>query len=130
MSVREWTENPADLNVWQLAELAECASPISADSHGGRWLADLRDDWIESTQEDDDRDRDDIIHERVDGCIPIYNWPRWATFADLGAWQEDLDEVGGVTSDMTQNAGVALYMIGERLFRALDAEYGEGDDNA
>jgi hypothetical protein len=39
-------------------------------------------------------------------------------FVDLAAWQEDIEEFGPIT-DMEQGAGVALYMIAERLLTAI-----------
>tara|TARA_B100000470_G_scaffold221552_1_gene212175 strand:- start:1647 stop:2099 length:453 start_codon:yes stop_codon:yes gene_type:complete len=57
----------------------------------------------------------DIIHNAVDGCVPIYTYKIWLTFVSLGAWAEDLAELGGPETDMTKNAMTAIYMIGCRL---------------
>jgi hypothetical protein len=71
--------------------------------------------------------------------VPIYTHERWQVFVDLQAYQEDVSEYGDA-DDLTNAAGVALYMIAERLVHALatelsdaldaDADEEDGEDNA
>lgn len=69
------------------------------------------------------------VHEIADGAPDVYTYTRWREFVDLGAWEEDPSELmGGEGSDLTGAAGVALYMIAERLAWALLREWAEDED--
>lgn len=107
--------------VYQLARLADCLDPDSADSPGGKFLADVADAYRDAADEGW-YDADDGPHEIADSAVPVYTHNRWLTFADLGAYQEDTTELGADASDLTQCAAVALYMIADRLVRALHDE--------
>jgi hypothetical protein len=106
------------LTSWQLARLAGCADPDSLTSPGALFLDRVEADYIERVA-DGDYDEDDSPHEIADGAVPVYTHDRWTTFVDLGAYEEDTRELGDDGSDLTQSAAVALYMIAERLVRAL-----------
>lgn len=106
---------------WQLARLADCMDPDSDDSPGARFLDRVEADYRERI-EDESYDEDDTPHEIADSAVPVYAHDRWQTFVDLGAYQEDTTDLGDDGSDLTQSAGVALYMIAERLVRALHEE--------
>ncbi len=61
----------------------------------------------------------------ADGAVPVYTGERWAVFADLAAYNEDPGDIGGWPADLTDAAGVALYVIAERLALALVESWGE-----
>jgi hypothetical protein len=118
-----------------LASLADCDWPDSVDSPGAVFLVRVARDvaeWVGQWDTPDDA-RDalsnfgDQAHEIADSAIPVYTHERWQTFDDLAAWREDISEYGG-TDDLTNAAGVALYMIAERLVRALAEELAEALD--
>ena len=112
--------------VWQLARLADCFDPDAEDSPGGRFLRSVEADVLERSAYGWD---EEAVHEIADSAPAVYNSTRWAEFVDLGAWQEDVSEVAGGGEDMTTRAGLALYMIAERLVLALREEIeGESDD--
>lgn len=114
---------------YMLAKLAGCASPDSETSPGAAFL-----ERVASTVDDYSHDSDrDWIHEAADGAVPVYTYDRWLTFVDLAAYQEDISELGmRACDDLTDAAGVALYMIADRLLQALvdedDDERADEDD--
>jgi hypothetical protein len=55
----------------------------------------------------------------ADSNISVYTLQQWDTFHDLTAWSEDLDDIGGATTDMTGNAVAAIYLIGSRLAHSV-----------
>lgn len=115
-----------------LARRAGCVCPDAADSPGGDWLDTVRRVALERADElqgEDDWEGSrlsDVAWEAADSVVPIYTHTRWTVFADLCAWQEDVSELGyDGSSDMTQLAGVALYMIAERLVSSILQELAE-----
>lgn len=112
-------------NAYQLARLAECTDPDSLESDGSRWLLRVASD-IPDLMESDDPE--DTVHEYADGAVPHMTHERWKIFVDLGAYSEDLSELDfeydadNSQADLTGAAGVALYMIADRLLRALISE--------
>lgn len=135
-----------DLTTWHLANLADCGSPDRPDgigcappadlstvqpSPGAKFLRSVADDLagrikyyfkggdLDPRAADLERELGDEVHEVADGAVPVYTGERWAVFADLGAYNEDPDDIGGWPADLTDAAGAALYMIAERLARAL-----------
>ncbi|MCP3883032.1 MAG: hypothetical protein GY701_32230 [Sulfitobacter sp.] len=97
---------------FQLARRAGCGGPDKLDSVGADWLRTV---WAAAVEAAESGADEDTVHEVADGCVPIYTYRRWATFVDLAGWEEDLDDIGGGSGDMTQDAGVALYLIAGRL---------------
>ena len=85
------------------------------------------------------RELEEEVHEVADAAPSVYTFTRWQEFTDLAAWQEDTTELGvtleraynlrgargGGNDDLTGAAGVALYMIAERLARALVEAWAE-----
>jgi hypothetical protein len=132
-----WNEH----SPFALASLADCASPDSIESPGAKFLGGVARDVAdraqpyttsEPTPADVYRARLDELtgddaHELADSAVPVYTYDRWLTFVDLAAWQEDISDYGS-TDDLTNAAGVALYMIAERLVRALAEELTEALD--
>lgn len=147
---------PTTRTSWQLARLAECADP---DEHDGRGFSEdqqvePRDgspgaqflrrcenaayDVLGDAETINDNPGDTFaeraeytgrLSEEADSTVPIYTHERWTTFADLAAYDEDTDELAGPDTDMTSRAGIALYMIAERLIRAIIAEETEQDED-
>lgn len=120
------TESPEteteDRNSYQLARLADVTSPDSPTSPGAEWLlrvaSDAEDLWDYGKNETEIQD---TISEYADQAVPIYTHERWQVFVDLAAYTEEVTDLGPV-EDMTAAAGVALYMIAERLLNALIEE--------
>ena len=144
---------------WQLANLADCGSPDTADGYGfggddpaatgsagAQFLRAVEDDareLFDDLREDFDGEAEDWadyveqnadysggVHEIADGAPDIYTHGRWAQFFDLAAYNEDMGDIGELTgsgADMTQAAGVALYLIAQRLVWALLSEWAEAD---
>jgi hypothetical protein len=123
-----------ELTVWQLARMADVADPDALDSAGTKFLVSVRDAYMEHVEykgEDFDAAEDigDTAHEIADGAPDVYTSTRWAEFVDLAAWNEDISELmPEAGNDLTGAAGVALYIIAERLVYALHAEL-TGEDN-
>lgn len=118
--------HPADmLNPYQLAELADCASPDTLTSPGAMFLLHVQDATADHVSHGGDADD---LSEIADNAPNVYTWKRWQEFTDLAAWQEDATELGASTDDMTAAAGVCLYLIAERLARALIEQW-QGDDD-
>lgn len=103
---------------FELAGMAGCSSPDSVDSAGAAWLARVAHD-AEELAEDQGDDLTDGIAERADANVPIYTHELWEVFVDLGAYQEDVNELIGAETDTEKMAQVALYMIAERPLAAL-----------
>lgn len=131
-TIAEWAEH---WNAYHdLSGDADCASPDSADSAGARMLSSVRSSVIELIEYNaeeidgpewlDGADDNGAVSEIADNAPDVYTHQRWAEFVDLGAYNEDpsdfIDMSGNV--DMTQVAGVALYMIADRLARAMLAD--------
>jgi hypothetical protein len=147
--------NPNDLTTWHLANLADCGSPDRPDRYGltdapaelpepsagalflrsvADGYRDARDyyllddgatlaDWCAATAGAAD------AHEVADAAPSVYTFTRWQEFVDLAAWQEDVSEMTDGSDDMTTAAGICLYLIAERLFRALVDEDRETIDD-
>lgn len=111
------TTETATYTPFELAGMADVASPDSVTSAGAEWLALVAGRADEYS--DDTEYLEDWIAEVADSVVPIYTHRRWLVFVDLAAYTEDTTELGVDGSDMTQAAGVALYMIAERLLAAV-----------
>ena len=110
---------------WQLARMASCADPDKAQtaenpgSDGAVFLHRCADDARELfDSHPDTREREDYVGEYADGAVPVYTCDLWRTFVDLAAWEEDPSDVGE-PEDMTSAAGICLYLIADRLIRAI-----------
>ena len=141
-----------DLTTWHLANLAGCGSPDRPDaigvsppadlstvapSPGALFLRSVADDLAERIAyvfADPDldpagcdlaRELEGEVQEVADAAPSVYTFTRWQEFTDLAAWQEDATELGASADDLTGAAGVALYMIAERLALALVESWGE-----
>lgn len=122
--------DPRNWTAQRLAATAECGGPQAPDSPGARFLTRVRDAVIEEWEYLGPRpDRRDAVladlPDVLDACMPVYTSDLWATFVDLAAYDEDLDDLGVGASDastMTTLAGACLYAIAERVATAvLDA---------
>ena len=138
------------LTTWHLANLAGCGSPDRPDgigvsppadlstvapSPGALFLRSVADDLAERIAYvfadldpagcDLTRELEEELHEVADAAPSVYTFTRWQEFTDLAAWQEDAAELGASADDLTAAAGVALYVIAERLALALVESWGE-----
>lgn len=118
--------NLTNLSAYRLSSDADCASPDTLESVGARFLLGIRDAVHEMLTDSDDPTGDfgDDIATIADDAVPIYTSDIWATFVDLGAYNEDPTEMGADGSDMEQAAKVCLYIIASRLADVLVAEHG------
>ena len=102
------------------------------DGAGAQYLLSVVASLLEAIDYEPDEDRSDQAHYAADSCISVYTHEQWDTFHDLTAWSEDLDEIGGATTDITGNATAAIYLIGSRLAHSvvhyLDALDNEEDE--
>ncbi len=139
-----------NFSTWHLADLAGCGSPDRPDgigcappadlstvqpSPGAQFLRRVADDLagriayifedLDPAGCDLERELEGEVHEVADGAPPVYTGERGAVFADLSAYNEDPDDIGGWPADLTDAAGIALYMIAERLAAALVEKWGE-----
>lgn len=105
--------------------LANMASASFDSEVGASFLKSVRDSFVEyaSYDEDGTTDWDDATHEIADGAVPVYTSDLWKTFEAMGAWTEDVTELGEIAS-MVKGAQIALFLIAERLVRALAEEAG------
>lgn len=122
------------LNRAQLAHLAECGEPPH-DSDGHKMLMHTRDGLVELIEYElvDDSyletacdsgdagelDYDGALHEIADGAPDIYTAAKWREFADLRGYDEDPSDLGFEGSDMGEGASICLFIIADRLVRAL-----------
>lgn len=127
----------AGLHPYGLAYRAECSDPNGGDSIGAGFLAEVRDEVAErlgaareegETWRDDHDMATDMAASIADDVAYRYQSRGyrevWGAFVDLGAWGEDVAELGAGTADMYRQAVTALYMIAERLANTLAEEYG------
>lgn len=138
--VDEGNATVTERTVWNLAARADVAEPDTEGSAGADFLRRVEsavDDVLQYGEGADIDDYRDGITEQADSCVPVYTHQRWAAFVDLGAYGEDIDELGQ-PGDLTTAAGYALYLIAERLLTALvedvlderaEAADDEGDDD-
>lgn len=104
----------ADHSPWGLARLAGVASPDTLDSPGAIWLLRVARESVGIAP--------DAIRITADRLVPQYTREIWRVFVDLAAYNENVTDVDGPITDMTQAAGVALHLIAERLLRVLIEE--------
>jgi hypothetical protein len=121
-----------------LASMAGCVSPDTATSAGATFLALVQSSTVEavrwSVEHGEGATLSDYIYsnmpqETADGCVPVYTHTLWATFVDLGAYNEDLGDLGGTSGDMEQDARVSLFIIAERLIQELLEEILEEEED-
>ena len=103
-----------------LARDADCYSPDGPESPGAVFLTGVRDDMVERIESANDGtglllDMSDDVSEVADAAVPTYIRDLWATFVDLGAWDEDPSGLCVDGSGMDQAARVCLCLIAERL---------------
>lgn len=106
------------LNAYALANAADCGCPDALDSAGAAFLTGVRNAFVEryNHPEHGETFNGDDVSDIADAAPDYRNLQRWQEFTDLAAWQEDITEFCRPdASDLTTAAGVALYMIAERL---------------
>ena len=121
-----------DFNAYQLARLAECSSPDNLSSAGARFLTSVQNsvnDALSDGETLESAEYNNRLHEIADAAPDVYTYTRWQEFVDLEAYNEDPTELA-VTTNLTETAGICLYMIAERLARALFEAAEGGSDNA
>lgn len=103
-----------------LASEVSCYSPDSEASPGAKFLDNIQ-DAVNEIEDDElvadttDERSSEWAHEIADQCVPVYTYPMWQTFVDLGAFNEDPEELGMTSDDMTRCGMTCLYIIGHRL---------------
>jgi hypothetical protein len=127
-------------DTYDLSSIAQAADVAFPDFAPARtWLTDVRDAAFESLSEAvtetgfDAAEAYDTVHEIADGIVPIYTHARWSVFVDLAAYTEEIGDyyTPSDSIDMTAAAGVALYLIAERvivhIFAAAETALAEID---
>lgn len=139
MEVTEWVEEVEAMSRYRLAGLAESQA---GDKHATEFLESVRDALVESMVWEADHgvtddphasvetvadrlDYDGRLHEVSDSAVPVYTSDLWDVFHGLRADQEDVSEFGPV-EDLLKGARVAVWMVADRLVRALVAVGMEG----
>jgi hypothetical protein len=135
------TPGPDTVASWRLARTADCSCPEGQERAGAAFLDSLFSDFVCAAQNDldvsggdDARDirkalQDFEWHETADGAIPIYTHRKWQAFVEIGAYDEDVSDLVDsrkVTGDDCANA--ALYIVADRLLRALSEELADKCD--
>ena len=113
-----------DLSAFELASIADCASPDSRESAGAIWLRQIQDYFNENFGSNVEYP-EDFAAQAADYMVPVYTHELWSIFVDLAAYREDVSELGFVVFDSTNPDRLpmtALYMIAERLVNALIEE--------
>lgn len=113
-------------SVYELARLAECGDPDSADSVGAEFLKSVRDSVIEAFEYDSwGTYPEDTASQIADDSVPIWNYAIAQTWTDLTGWVIDAEDLSEGTTDTIKLMSLALYVAGDRLARALFEEYKE-----
>jgi len=123
------TDTLKALTPYALADLAGVAAPDSPTSAGAGWLDTIRVDVIDMLH--DDEISDDSIHEHADSAVSVYKHERMTIVVDLAIWDEDIEEYAGDSGEVTilGLAGLAQYVVAERLIRALIESAGLDDES-
>ena len=104
-------------NAYQLANLAECASPDSDSSPGAMFLISVQDGVNDATSYNPTQTEwADQAAQIADNAPDVYTHTLWLEFIDLCAYREDPSDLG---------VRVCLYLIAERLANVLFARYNE-----
>jgi len=135
------TPGPDTVASWRLARTADCSCPEGAERAGAAFLDSVFSDFVCTAQNDlnvsGGDDAYDIRrslerfdwHEAADSAVPIWTHQKWLTFVEIGAYDEDVSDLVDsrkVTGDDCANA--ALYIIADRLLRALSEELADKCD--
>lgn len=125
----QWTRELEGLSAYRLADMAECGGPDAPNSAGAELLESVRNAVVEAVRwivTEDGLTLSEALaevaeehHELVDGALPIYTGPIWASFVDLEAHREDPSELSAHDADMTSQATACLYIIADRLAAQL-----------
>lgn len=140
MTLARALENIQAMTAFRLANEVDCGCPDTDESAGADLLRSVRDSFVDAVENDPatwltEDDWADAVHEIADGAPSIYTHRKWLEFVDLTAYNEDLDDLGGTSGDMERDAGVALYIIADRLVHRLhemlmdDDELENADDD-
>ncbi len=111
-----------EFSAFELADMADCASPDSRESAGAIWLGQIQDHFNNEFPNCDYPE--DFPAEVADYMVPVYTHEIWTIFTDLAAYREDVSELGFVfdPTNTDKYGQTALYMIAERLVNALIEE--------
>jgi hypothetical protein len=135
------TPGPDTVASWRLARTADCSCPEGAERAGAAFLDSVFSDFLYTAQNDVAESGGDNAYdirrslerfdwnETADGAIPIWTHQKWQTFVEIGAYDEDVSDLVNsrkVTGDDCANA--ALYIIADRLLRALSEELADACD--
>jgi hypothetical protein len=143
--IEQWVTAVKALSANELSKLADCMSPDTGNSSGALMLYYVRDASVESVEYGDlhldgyERGNERPFREIAAGAPDVYSYPKWQEFVDLGAWQEEIARdvsddfvefaLGGLAEGMDRDGTQALFMIADRLVRALVAMGDDIDDD-
>lgn len=124
-------ESVRGATVYSIAHAADVYLPDSDNSPGAEWLRTLRDAAVETFDLDDNGGEvSDTVSQMLaenEGDAPyvIGTHRAWSVFVDLGAYNEDLTDLGYESipaNDLSKAVDLALYQVAERvLYGALEA---------
>lgn len=120
-----------EMTAYELSRLADCGTPDHSESSGALFLKSIRDEVLEAfgeTELDESID-EDRVHQIADNAPDVYTHKRWQEFVDLQAYDEDVNDYLTGTENLTTIAGLALYVIAERLVTALVQELETENNN-
>lgn len=122
-------EEIRELNAYELASTADCASPDTRESAGAAMLTRVRNGLVEAIESGsvtlDNLDDSGQLHEIADGAPSVYTHHKWEQFLDLCAYQEEPND-GEWPTDLDQTATIALYQIADRLVHLLAEDWRDG----
>lgn len=129
----------AALDNYDLADMVSVSTPDASYSPGAEFLNGIRDDVHErlvngATADDLRNESGTIASEFVEIIESRGTHRKWTAFVDLGAWQEDLSELGSF-EDADAMANKALWQIADRFCHRVADQLDElpsedDDDNA
>lgn len=119
------------LDSYELADMLDVSSPDNSCSPGAEFLSGIRDDVHErlrngATADDLRNESGAIASEFVEIIESRGTHRKWTAFVDLGAWQEDLSELGSF-EDAGDVANRALWQIADRFCHKVARELDELD---
>lgn len=100
------------INAYYMASIIDSASPSSLSSKGAELLDSLRYNVLEWLTMNDEPIN---VTQLADDAVPTYTHDIWETFTDLCAYHEDIEDWTHEGMSMTEQATMALYVIGERF---------------
>jgi len=78
-----------EVNINQIARMADCSTPEGDDTDGAKFLRECFNEAQDMKSEFRGRHDGDLIHEIADGLVPIYTNELWNVWVDCGGYHFD-----------------------------------------